>query len=59
MRLQGKDVTIKSGQYAGLRGTVIEHRQATNMAKINLEGVIDGKPQKLEVWLKVSQVEGA
>lgn len=58
MSLQGKDCRIVSGKYAGLMGSVIEHRQQTSMVLIHIEGLHQGEAIKGEFWLKVSQVEG-
>jgi len=58
MSLQGKDCRIVTGKYAGLMGSVIEHREETEMVKVKIEGLHQGEEINVEPWMKEIQVEG-
>lgn len=57
MNLQGKDVKIIGGKYAGLVGSVIEVK-TNGMARMKIAGVLNDQPLDVTVWLKVKQLEG-
>lgn len=55
--MQGKDVNIIGGKYAGLAGNVEEEKE-NGMVLIRIAGVINNQPIDKKVWLKKSQLEG-
>jgi len=57
MNLQGKDVKIVSGKYAGLVGSV-EEVKTNGMARVKVAGVLNNEPLDVTVWLRKKQLEG-
>lgn len=50
-------MSIKSGKYAGLVGTVVEAREAS--VRVEISGVQEGQPIEAAAWLKPAQLEAA
>lgn len=50
-----KCVAIKTGKYAGLVGVV--EAMGKSKAQVRIEGVSNGEPIKVKVWLNLKQLE--
>lgn len=56
MNLQGKDVRILSGKYAGLVGNVEQVKNGR--ALVYISGVMNDEPVHKKLWMNLSQLEG-